>query len=67
MVASAPAIPARVCAATCGHFITAYPAASSGQVTVTGAAAAQQVGSPGGPVEFRLREAGCEVGESIGA
>jgi len=45
MVASASAIPARVCAAR-GHFIAAYAAACSSQLIVVGSRAAQDVGSP---------------------
>jgi transcriptional regulator GlxA family with amidase domain len=46
MVASASAIPARVCAAARGHFIAAYAAACSSQLIVVGSRAAQDVGSP---------------------
>jgi hypothetical protein len=46
MVASASAIPARVCAATCGHFIAAQTGGVLEPVTVTVAAMAQHAGCP---------------------
>jgi hypothetical protein len=46
MVASASAIPARVCAAARGHFIAAQAAACSSQLVVAGARGAQDAGSP---------------------
>ncbi len=51
------AIPARVCAAACGHFMAAYAAACSSQVTVPAARAPQRAGSPVPALNSRPRRA----------
>jgi hypothetical protein len=56
-VASASAIEARVCAAECGHFITAYALACSSQLTPGVCGPAQRAGSPVTGLKSRPRRA----------
>ena len=54
-VASASAIPARVCAAVCGHFIAAYALACTSQLTLGVCHPAQRAGSPVTELKSRPR------------